>query len=62
MLKLTPEQFYNERAQTVKAKKEKAFKEWITKYHQDKSQDDIIFRDDIDEIHEGIRIDTIEGV
>jgi len=37
LLKLTPEQFYNDRAQTVKAKKEKAFKEWIASYHQDKS-------------------------
>lgn len=62
LLKLTPEQFFAEREQRVKAKKEKAFKEWIKRYREDKSQDDIIFRDDIDEIHEGIRIDTLEGL
>lgn len=44
----------------VKQKKDRAFQMWMHKFRTDKSQDEIIFRDDIDEIHEGVKCELLD--
>jgi len=56
---LTPAEFRAKRDTTVNLKKEKAFKEWRAKYQTDDKEDDIIFGED-EEIHENIKLDSIE--
>lgn len=59
ILELSPAEFRNEREQRVKAKKNKAFKDWMRRFKVDETQDDIIFGEDED-IHEGIKLETID--
>jgi len=59
LLKLTPAEFVEERDRRVQEKKQRAFRQFIDKFRTDKSDDEIIFRDDIDEIHEGVKCEPL---
>lgn len=58
---MTPAEFRVLREDKIKQRDTIAFKAWKQRYQVDESQDDIIFGED-EEIHDGIKLDSIDDV